>query len=119
MRRSLVLLLSLVVSCGRESAPPLFQLLSPHATGITFANTIATNDTFNVQTDVYIYNGAGVAVGDIDNTASPTCSSAATWCPAGCTGTKAICSSKTSPNAPGSIPTGGVRARSEIGRAHV
>src|SRR5256885_5023670 len=71
MRRSLVLLLSLVVSCGRESAPPLFQLLSPHATNITFANAITTHDTFNVQKDVYVYNGAGVAVGDIDNDGLP------------------------------------------------
>src|SRR6185312_489390 len=40
-------------------------------TGVTFANTIATNDSVNVQNDVYIYNGAGVAVGDIDNDGLP------------------------------------------------
>ncbi|HEV8382623.1 MAG TPA: VCBS repeat-containing protein [Gemmatimonadales bacterium] len=71
LKRSLVLLLSLVASCGRESAPPLFQLLSPRATGITFANTITTNDSLNIQSHVYVYNGAGVAAGDIDNDGLP------------------------------------------------
>ncbi|MEX1187600.1 MAG: VCBS repeat-containing protein [Gemmatimonadaceae bacterium] len=46
---------------------PLFELLTPEQTGVTFANTITTDDSVNVQTDVYVYNGAGVAVGDIDN----------------------------------------------------
>src|SRR2546425_7379042 len=61
----------LLLACGRESAPPLFQLLSSGQTGITFANTITTNDSFNIQTNVYVYNGAGVAVGDIDNDGLP------------------------------------------------
>jgi hypothetical protein len=50
---------------------PMFKLLSPSRTGITFANTITTNDSVNVQNDVYVYNGAGVAVGDIDNDGLP------------------------------------------------
>jgi enediyne biosynthesis protein E4 len=54
---------------GRER--PVFKLLSPSRTGITFANTITTNDSVNVQNDVYVYNGAGVAVGDIDNDGLP------------------------------------------------
>jgi len=62
--------LSFLMSCGREAAP-LFQRLSPSHTGVTFANTITTNDSVNVQNDVYIYNGAGVAVGDIDNDGLP------------------------------------------------
>jgi len=49
----------------------VFKLLDAKDTGITFANTITTNDSLNVQTDVYIYNGAGVAVGDIDNDGLP------------------------------------------------
>lgn len=60
--------LTLAAGCGGpEQGPPLFRLLSPGRTGVTFANTITTNDSVNVQTDVYVYNGAGVAVGDIDN----------------------------------------------------
>ena len=54
---------------GRE--PPLFQRLDAARTGIDFANTITTSDSLNVQTDVYIYNGAGVAAGDIDNDGRP------------------------------------------------
>ena len=50
-----------------ERSQPVFKLLSPDETGVRFANTITTSDTFNVQNDVYIYNGAGVGVGDIDN----------------------------------------------------
>src|SRR5437660_3412474 len=62
-----------VLNCGRQSAgaPPLFRLLSQAQTGVTFANTITTSDSVNVQTNVYLYNGAGVAVGDIDNDGLP------------------------------------------------
>jgi hypothetical protein len=57
--------LGLVVKVLRHGSPPAER------TGITFANTITTNDSVNVQTDVYVYNGAGVAVGDIDNDGLP------------------------------------------------
>src|SRR5437899_1985969 len=66
----IVPLVGLLAGCGRQAAP-LFKLLSPRHTGVTFANTITTNDSFNVQNDVYIYNGAGVAVGDINNDGLP------------------------------------------------
>src|SRR5256714_7862566 len=56
----------LLLGCGNGRAP-LFKLRSPNRTGVTFENTITTTDSFNVQKDVYIYNGAGVAVGDINN----------------------------------------------------
>ena len=65
---SIVVVLALVTACkiGKRE-PPVFELLSSSRTGVTFANTIMTSDSLNVQNDVYIYNGAGVAVGDIDN----------------------------------------------------
>ncbi|MGQ0639237.1 MAG: VCBS repeat-containing protein [Gemmatimonadaceae bacterium] len=69
---ALVALLLSVAGCDagkRELA--LFKLLSPEQTGVAFANTITTSDSLNVQTDVYVYNGAGVAVGDIDNDGLP------------------------------------------------
>src|SRR5688572_1407612 len=67
-----LILLLLSAGCDRESTePPLFKLLSADRTGVTFANTVTTNDSLNVQTDVYVYNGAGVAVGDIDNDGLP------------------------------------------------
>jgi hypothetical protein len=70
---AIALLLTLVwlAGCTREEDRPLFRLLRPEQTGVTFANTIATDDSLNVQTDVYVYNGAGVAVGDVDNDGRP------------------------------------------------
>src|SRR2546425_3025312 len=58
-------------ACGHEMHPPLFKRLTPGHTGVTFANTITTNDSVNVQTDPYLYNGGGVAVGDINNDGLP------------------------------------------------
>jgi hypothetical protein len=54
------------LGCGRPSAP-LFKPLRAAQTGITFANSISTTDSLNALTDPYVYNGAGVGVGDIDN----------------------------------------------------
>src|SRR4051812_39804581 len=59
------------VGCARHDERPLYKLLPPEQTGVTFANTVTTNDSLNVQNDVYVYNGAGVAVGDIDNDGLP------------------------------------------------
>ena len=68
-----VLLAALLALCGclGKKDRPLFKLLSPNETGVTFANTITTDDSLNVQTDSYVYNGAGVGVGDIDNDGLP------------------------------------------------
>ena len=60
-----------VVSCRGDGGGEVFELLSPERTGVTFANTITTSDSLNAQTDPYIYNGGGVAVGDIDNDGRP------------------------------------------------
>ncbi|MFL5606699.1 MAG: VCBS repeat-containing protein, partial [Gemmatimonadaceae bacterium] len=68
--RSSIALLILAAACGRGERP-LFELLRPNETGITFANTITPHDSVNVQSDVYLYNGAGVAVGDVDNDGLP------------------------------------------------
>jgi hypothetical protein len=69
---ALLIALLCLGACSREGSDrQLFRLLSAEQTGVSFANTITTNDSVNVQTDVYIYNGAGVAVGDIDNDGLP------------------------------------------------
>src|SRR3954471_24711431 len=68
--RGWALAASVMVSC-KPSEHPVFRLLAPNETGISFANTITTTDSLNVQTDPYVYNGAGVAVGDIDNDGLP------------------------------------------------
>ncbi len=69
-RQSALLLVSLLLLAGCDgqgSRPPLFTLLPPERTGIRFANTITTNDSVNVQFDTFVYNGGGVAIGDIDD----------------------------------------------------
>lgn len=68
-----VIFLSLLslIACRRESERPLFELLSSSRTGITFANTVTTDDSLNVQTYSYVYNGGGVAVGDVNNDGLP------------------------------------------------
>jgi hypothetical protein len=52
-----------------ESSPPsdpLFQLLTPEASGITFSNPIEEDLNLNVLMYEYLYNGGGVAVGDLN-----------------------------------------------------
>ncbi|ADB39045.1 VCBS repeat-containing protein [Spirosoma linguale] len=46
---------------------PLFQLLAPKQTHIDFKNDIDENESLNVLSYEYFYNGGGVAVGDINN----------------------------------------------------
>ncbi|MHA6246765.1 VCBS repeat-containing protein [Pontibacter sp. CAU 1760] len=57
----------LLGGCNQKQEPTLFQLLSADETGITFSNTLPENDTLNAIEYDYLYNGAGVAIGDIDN----------------------------------------------------
>ncbi len=45
---------------------PIFQLLSSDQTGITFSNPIEENLNLNVLMYEYLYNGGGVAVGDLN-----------------------------------------------------
>ncbi len=53
-------------SCKRkQSSPSLFQLIDN--TGIDFSNDIQNSKDFNVLTYRNFYNGAGVAIGDINN----------------------------------------------------
>ncbi len=62
---------TLLDGCNRPRERPLFTRLAPAHTGVRFANTISTNDSVNMQSEIFIYNGAGVAVGDIDNDGLP------------------------------------------------
>ncbi|MDO1446114.1 VCBS repeat-containing protein [Rhodocytophaga aerolata] len=49
----------------------LFESISSSKTNIHFANTITTNDSLNALSFDYIYNGGGVAIGDINNDSLP------------------------------------------------
>lgn len=56
------------IGCATVDEPePLFRELTPNQTNITFSNDIVSTDSLNVQTDHFLYNGAGVAAGDINN----------------------------------------------------
>src|SRR6266540_34537 len=69
--RALTILLLAGCRPGEQRGAPLFKLLAPRQTGVTFANTITVSDSVNVLTNPYVYNGAGVAVADIDNDGLP------------------------------------------------
>ncbi len=45
----------------------MFEVISPDHSGITFSNTLVENDTLNVMDFYYIYNGAGLGIGDFNN----------------------------------------------------
>ncbi|WP_299115419.1 VCBS repeat-containing protein [uncultured Winogradskyella sp.] len=51
----------------KSSEPSLFTYLEPSTTNINFKNEINETDRFNIITYEYLYNGGGVAVGDINN----------------------------------------------------
>lgn len=47
--------------------PKRFELLSAERTGIAFTNKLQETSDLNIFTYLYMYNGAGVAVGDVNN----------------------------------------------------
>ena len=63
---------SAFTGCGGEGqSPPLFELLRPERTGVTFANELPEDPEFNILNYLNYYNGGGVAVGDVDNDGLP------------------------------------------------
>ncbi|RTE54184.1 RNA-binding protein [Arenibacter aquaticus] len=50
---------------------PLFELVPATITSISFNNHIEENDKFNMVDFFYVYNGGGVAIGDINNDGLP------------------------------------------------
>ena len=59
-----LILIIIATSCSKEYR---FQLLNSDDTGIQFTNTIVANDSLNVMSFEYIYNGAGVGIVDLNN----------------------------------------------------
>jgi hypothetical protein len=65
MRLPVIILAALfLISCSESTK---FKALSPKKTGITFNNTVVETDSFHVISYEYIYNGAGVGIGDLNN----------------------------------------------------
>lgn len=50
----------------KNGSPPLFELHAPESTRIHFSNAIFETTALNIITFEYLYNGAGVAAGDIN-----------------------------------------------------
>ncbi len=50
-----------------DGATTLFNKVVPDESGIYFTNRIIQDNNFNFMNYMYIYTGAGVAVGDVDN----------------------------------------------------
>ncbi|HXH18728.1 MAG TPA: VCBS repeat-containing protein [Chitinophagales bacterium] len=50
-----------------DSAIQLFSSLPPDSTGVHFTNRVMITDYVNCLTYPYVYNGGGIAVGDINN----------------------------------------------------
>ena len=57
--------------CRRPTSPPLFELLPPARTGVTFTNSLPESADFNIINYLYYYDGGGVAVGDVNNDGLP------------------------------------------------
>ena len=62
-----------LLGCERaaNAPPPLFELLTPATTGVSFANTLPEKADFNILNYLYYYDGGGVAVGDVDGDGLP------------------------------------------------
>src|SRR5215212_4407045 len=56
----------LFISCGDDKSK-LFTEMDHSDTGIDFRNLLVEDETLNVAHYIYFYNGAGVAIGDINN----------------------------------------------------
>ena len=56
----------LMFSACKKQNNTLFQRLNSNVTGIDFANTITERDTLNIFDSEFVYNGGGVAVGDLN-----------------------------------------------------
>src|ERR687889_371577 len=66
VRAALIAAFALAACERTPQAPPLFELLKPETTGISFANNLPERPDFNILNYLYYYDGGGVAVGDID-----------------------------------------------------
>src|SRR6187402_3938687 len=62
-----IILLTITACQENRKEEPLFTLLDPSETGIQFSNNVSYNEAFNPYTFRNFFNGAGVAIGDLNN----------------------------------------------------
>ncbi|MEO0899113.1 MAG: hypothetical protein AAFY71_22060 [Bacteroidota bacterium] len=66
--------LGCLLSCQQDSPTtdlPLFEWISPTQSGIIFKNNLKESPTRNVLNYEYYYNGAGLAIGDVNGDELP------------------------------------------------
>ena len=64
---SVMLIFTLIFSCKNIDDSKLFSKMPSSQTGIKFKNLVTETDEFNILTYGNIYNGGGVAAGDVNN----------------------------------------------------
>ena len=61
------LLFLFMMGCSSSSGDTLFKQLNPEDSGVSFTNKVENTDEMNIFNYRNFYNGAGVAIGDVDN----------------------------------------------------
>ncbi len=63
-----IITIMLLTTCGRneEKDTPLFSTIPSSESGLDFINQLTENDSINILDNEFVYNGAGVALGDVD-----------------------------------------------------
>lgn len=64
-----LLLSATLAGCGEDKK--LFRLLDSKQTGIDFNNAISESESLNILNSEFIYNGGGVAIGDLNGDSLP------------------------------------------------
>jgi enediyne biosynthesis protein E4 len=64
MRFFILIYVCFVGGCSFKK--PLFEEVKPHESGIYFKNEVTDTDSLNILNYLYFYNGAGVAIADIN-----------------------------------------------------
>lgn len=88
-----IVIAAALIQC-KDKSEALFTSIPSSTSGINFSNIIPISDSTSVLDSEYLYNGGGVAVGDVNNDGLLVCTSRVTWSLAVCTSIKAISNSK-------------------------
>ena len=67
LRIGVLISCTVLMSCNRNREHEIFRSIGPEESYVRFTNHIEATESFNVLSYMYFYNGAGVAIGDINN----------------------------------------------------
>src|SRR5688500_2999944 len=63
--------IAILGGCDGPKPTPLFEIVPPGKSGVSFANELPEDTAFNILNYLYYYNGGGVAAGDVNNDGLP------------------------------------------------